>query len=71
MSVKYMHTLDGKPATFTDGERVVFSSRIKLADSLKQIRREQFISKNSYRRLAHDGENTFDSVEYGYTLVVQ
>lgn len=46
--MKYMHTLDGKPAYY-DGDQVVFAgfsrgtSRgcIKLANSLKQLRVEQ------------------------------
>jgi hypothetical protein len=51
---KYLHTLDGKPATF-DGFQICFASRFgkpnKLADSLKQIKKERAISiKNREER---------------------
>lgn len=62
---KYMHTINGRPATF-DGYQICFASFYGqaniLASSLKQIRREQTITKSN--RTA-DG---FDYLarEYGY-----
>lgn len=42
MSILYMHTLDGQPASFYPRDGVCFTSkRIRLATSLRQIRREQ------------------------------
>lgn len=40
---KYMHTLNGQPAEFYEPHGIVCfnSRRIKLVDSLAQIRREQ------------------------------
>jgi hypothetical protein len=58
----YMHTLDGMPAGFFDGRRVCFTrKRVPLATSLRQIRREQAISK------ANDDDRV--QFEYGYVTV--
>lgn len=41
MKTKYMHTIDGKPASF-EGDQVCFSHKqIKLVDSLYLIRKQQ------------------------------
>jgi hypothetical protein len=66
---KYMHTLDGCPATF-DGEIVVFLARRAgklqniLRDSLYQIRREQEASIQWQQNNGND-HATF---EYGYIV---
>ena len=61
---KYLHTIDGRPATF-DGYQICYATTNgkanDLADSLNQIRKEQRITIEN-RKL--DG---FDVVgEYGY-----
>ena len=62
---KYMHTIDGRPATF-DGYQICFATfhgpENKLCDSLKQIRKEQQITKENRER---DGMD-FSVGEYGY-----
>ena len=61
-----MHTLDRQPATF-DGYQVCFTTRkIKLADSLNQIRREQ--RKSSKNRLA---DNMADDRAMSYVTISQ
>jgi hypothetical protein len=57
----YMHTLNREPAGFFDGRSVCFSSSVTLCDSLRQLRREQAISKRN------DGGRI--SFEYGYQRV--
>jgi len=62
---KYLHTIDGKPATF-DGYQICFAANRgkanNLADSLNQIRKEQHITIRNRKR---DG---FGEVvgKYGY-----
>lgn len=62
---KYMHTLDGRPASYTEwnGEPYLYlcggRNRVILADSLAQIKREQ--RSAAY----HDLGNS----RYGYVLV--
>lgn len=62
--VKYMHTLNGIPAEYYDGEQVRYASRnriTKLAQSLKQIKSEQ--KKSNIWRI----KQGFNPVEnYGY-----
>jgi hypothetical protein len=70
-----MHTLDGKPASFDDsrGAYIHFAGGgrnhpIKLADSLRQIRREQRAAQRENKR------NNIPGVEwmparYGYARV--
>lgn len=44
MITKYMHTLEGRPATYVKNSQVCFLSNgsvLSLCDSLAQIRREQ------------------------------
>jgi hypothetical protein len=43
MTTKYMHTILGRPATFNERQRLILftGGKIKLVDSLDQIRREQ------------------------------
>lgn len=63
--VKYMHTVDNQPATY-DGEQICFAVRtrpIKLANSLRQIRREQHATIRW--RLAQK----WDAKGYGYMRV--
>jgi hypothetical protein len=57
----YLHTLDGWPASFFRGEGILFCSRITLATSLRQIRREQ----NESRRIRPN-----EPERYGYKLCV-
>ncbi len=46
MSDAYMHLLDGEPAVFQDGHIVFAGRRVNaLANSLRQIRREQAADK--------------------------
>lgn len=62
---KYMHTIDGRPATF-DGYQICFATFYgpanKLCDSLSQIRKEQEITKENRER---DGMD-FNVGEYGH-----
>lgn len=61
----YMHTLDGKPASYYEKDGVCFTiRRIRLAKSLRQIRREQEACK---RRRAADGLP--NDYRYGYATV--
>jgi hypothetical protein len=60
----YMHMLDETPAGFFDGKSVCFTwKRIPLAKSLRQIRREQQISKR------HDVANRSGPFRYSYITV--
>ena len=63
---KYMHLLSGKPATFFDGQLLFTGgrSRVKLCDSLKEIRRQQKQSRK-YRV----DRNYDDCMIAGYVLV--
>lgn len=61
----YLHTLDGWPASFYKGEGVLFSGRIKLATSLRQIQREQQESRRI--RVAR---GMWEQERYGYKIVV-
>ena len=62
---KYMHTIDGRPATF-DGYQICYATFYgpanKLADSLRQIRREQQITIRNRKRDGFD----VNVGEYGY-----
>jgi hypothetical protein len=61
----YMHTLDGKPASYFERDGVCFTNRrIKLAKSLRQIRREQAAG----RKRREDAGLTNDFT-YGYATV--
>lgn len=65
MKALYMHTLDGKPATF-DGTMIHYvggRSRARLCSSREQLIREQQASR---RYLADHG---WDSAADGYVLV--
>ena len=42
---KYMHTLDGRPATYDKNTQIVFSMDVRLVDSLEEIREQQALSK--------------------------
>lgn len=57
----YMHTLDGKPASYYPKDGVCFASRkITLVKSLRQIRREQHRCKTM--RTGHDNAFKYDYV---------
>ncbi len=62
---KYMHTIDGRPATF-DGYQICFATFYGpanvLADSLRQIRREQQATLRNRKRDRLDVEVG----DYGY-----
>ena len=61
----YMHTLDGQPASYFLGSGVCFTNKsIKLATSLRQIRREQKITQDDRRR-----NNLPDEFRYGYVTI--
>ena len=62
----YMHTLDGMPASYYERDGVCFTTKqIRLAKSVRQIRREQKVCKE--RRAA---EGNIDNFRYGYATVV-
>ncbi len=67
---KYMHTLNGKPASFFGGEQICFAGdrggKIKLVNSLKQIRKEQKITKKFREKMGWDDYHEWD---YDYALV--
>jgi hypothetical protein len=49
MKTKYMHTINGHPAVYYQREQICFlgmGRELVLADSLKQIRKEQIASYN-------------------------
>ena len=62
---KYMHTINGFPATF-DGYQICFSTFYgpanKLCNSLAQVRKEQRATKRNRRRDGFD----FNKSEYGH-----
>lgn len=65
--VKYMHTLDGKPAAYEPGKQVHFAHwrrPVVLADSLEQIKREQRASIAWRRRqgFRDDFKDVYDHV---------
>jgi hypothetical protein len=48
-TLKYMHTLDGRPAYYNPGEQIYFAMRgkcqaVRLVDTLKEIHRQQKLS---------------------------
>ena len=61
----YLHTMDGLPASFLQGEgRIMFGNKHRLARSLRQIRREQRISRES-----DEANGCLGHFRYSYTLV--
>ncbi len=66
---KYMHTIAGKPASFT-GEQITYAgsryNHIKLLDSLKEIKKEQRLSMK-FREEFFGEKNSY--LEYGYCIV--
>jgi hypothetical protein len=61
----YLHTIDGKPAEFNHPYICFSNKRIKLADSLAQIRQEHDVT------LANDDEaGKRGEFIYGYVTVV-
>lgn len=61
----YLHTLDNMPAAFYKGQGVLFSGRIALASSLRQIRLEQQESRRIRVR-----KGMLETERYGYRIVV-
>ena len=62
----YMHTLDGRPASYTERCGLCYERKgIRLATSLRQIRREQATDKR--RRI---GEGFLNETTYGYVTVL-
>ena len=72
MTTKYMHTINGKPAGFIDGS-IVYNTGggtwVKLCDSLDEIRKQQRISKKTWKEHAYRymGEDEF---KYGYVRIL-
>ena len=69
----YMHTLDGKPASYDTrfGSYLYFVSgrnRVKLVPTLKQIRDEQFQAQTAASAYPSTDEWS-DPSRYGYVLV--
>jgi hypothetical protein len=61
---KYMHTLDGQPATYSpSASMIVVSRQITLRDSLPQIRRDQRDDRDWCER------NNMKIQTYGYVRV--
>lgn len=70
MKTLYMHTLDGQPAEFQEnGNYVAFAHRrIKLASSLRQIRREQQAAIQEAWK--HPNQHEWaDLKHYGYVTI--
>jgi len=68
MTIKYMHTLFGKPAFFQDYQIVYAGMKLKfsdLRDSLKDIREEQTKSSEWRRKKGYYDNPT----EYGYIRI--
>jgi len=70
MVTKYMHTIDGMPAYFEEGGQIChmahYGKANPLADSLKQIRREQ---KTSVKYRCEELGVDEDGTKYGYRRV--
>lgn len=67
MSKVYMHTIDGKPAKYVEGEQIVFlnnASKNVLRDSLNQIRADQ---KATIKWRKRNGFKCNDA-RYGYVM---
>jgi hypothetical protein len=52
-NIKYMHTMDGKPGYYVEGEQIYFASRgsfgaVRLVDSVEQIHKNEKAS-DKYR----------------------
>lgn len=70
MATKYMHTITGNPAYFSQEHEQIYRYTkyglpVSLADSLRQLRREQQKSIRSRRALGLDE----DGSKYGYSRV--
>lgn len=49
-TIKYMHTLDGKPAFYDPGQQICFTgvgrcNAVTLVDSIKEIQKQQRLSR--------------------------
>ena len=66
MKTKYMHIINGKPGRFS-GEQICYAGvknfKIRLVGSLKQIRKEQKLSKKFRKSMK------WEDTEYSYVLV--
>lgn len=64
---KYMHTIDGKPATF-DGWQICYATYYGkpniLCESLKQIRAEQKISRRNRLSRGWDDDFAYSHLRY-------
>ena len=80
MTTKYMHTINGKPAGFRNGSiirnrSIIYNTGrrgrtwVTLCDSLAEIRKQQRISKKTWKEHAYRymGEDEF---KYGYVRIL-
>ena len=68
MKLLYMHTLEGRPASYSERCGLCFETkRIQLAASLRQIRSEQAADKR--RRIEEGFLN--EEAKYGYATVAR
>jgi len=74
MKFKYMHTINGYPATYEDGEQIVFvfgkRNPIKLVDSLRQIKSEQIKTKKWRDKQGFSIIDSQKSDTYSYVKVL-
>jgi len=67
----YMHTINGKPASFWKGSICYISSLgntwATLCDSLDEIKRQQRISKKTWKEESYMGPIEF---KYGYVRIL-
>jgi hypothetical protein len=64
---RYMHTINGRPGSY-DGEQICYATRsspVKLHETLRQIRRQEVMSKKF--RTSKGFDNT---AQYGYQRVL-
>ncbi len=69
----YMHTIDGKPASYVKGEQICYARSggrgrpwATLATSIEQIKSEQKASIAWRRKRFNDGEKSRN--DYGYVI---
>lgn len=76
MTTKYMHTIDGRPAAFQARYNSIYflskhQQAAPLADSLRQIRREQKIDGDNRKNIMGGdyGPGDYGPGDYGYVKV--